>query len=296
MGGEREARGGREQFSKVKQDLEADYLAAFKKTVAQHEGFLKRLASHKMLKKDINLQVFLEYEEELGVRGKNVKEKISEFFGIVQSSGELLLASTQHDGDAYFEAEKVRLVELHSKLRTSCIMADKMSSTHKALANTSSHVAARLAGLLLESPDLNALDRVPQIIEKTRRIESRLANDQELKLSDTLRFHMRDTAAAKDLLYRRLKALAAFEAANKELDLARSRNRDREVAETHQKDAWAVFEAVTEEAKVEIELQKERRVEGFQRQLQQLAELEIKHARAHCQVLREALTSLRAEE
>ena len=60
------------------------------------------------------------------MRGKNVKEKISEFFGIVQvcsntnnpgedlpnrilqkSSGELLLASTQHDGDAYFEAEKV---------------------------------------------------------------------------------------------------------------------------------------------------------------------------------------------
>ena len=67
-------------------------------------------------------------------------------------------------------------MELHSKLRTSCIMADKMSSTHKvfgrfeknagsnsdmqALANTSSHVAARLAGLLLESPDLSALDMV----------------------------------------------------------------------------------------------------------------------------------------
>ena len=63
--GEREARGGREQFARVitqkksllynkmpqvKQDLEADYLAAFKKTVAQHEGFLKRLASHNMLK------------------------------------------------------------------------------------------------------------------------------------------------------------------------------------------------------------------------------------------------------
>ena len=108
--------------------------------------------------------------------------------------------------------------------------------------------------------DSNPSSQVPQIIEKTRRIESRLANDQvpktrnllimnflsgkELKLSDTLRFHMRDTAAAKDLLYRRLKALAAFEAANKELDLARSRNRDREVAETHQREAWAVFEGV----------------------------------------------------
>ena len=149
--------------------------------------------------------------------------------------------------------------------------------------------------------------QVPQIIEKIRRIESRVANDQvlkngentlidatvqELKLADTLRFHMRDTAAAKDLLYRRLKALAAFEATNKELDLARSRNRDREVAETRQREAWTVFEGVsnftlhiemlgpqkidewncilckvTEEAKVEIELQKERRVEGFQRQV-----------------------------
>ena len=63
-------------------------------------------------------------------------------------------------------------------------------------------------------------------------------------MADTLRFHMRDTSAAKDLLYRRLKTLAAFESANKELDLARSRNRDREAAELRQKDAWAVFEGV----------------------------------------------------
>ena len=60
-----------------------------------------------------------------------------------------------------------------------------------------------------------------------------------------MRFHMRDTSASKDLLYRRLKTLAAFESANKELDLARSRNRDREAAETRQKDAWAVFEGVS---------------------------------------------------
>ena len=98
-----------------------------------------------MIRKDFNLKIFLEYEEELAVRGKNVKEKISEFFGIVQvchqslniihnvtymvgqpylaelhqppkinihlqrSGGELLLENTQHDGDAFFEAEKVTL-------------------------------------------------------------------------------------------------------------------------------------------------------------------------------------------
>ena len=64
-----------------------------------------------------------------------------------RSGGELLLENTQHDGDAFFEAEKVtltaalvkistflmqvRLEALHSRLRLSCIMADKMSSTHK---------------------------------------------------------------------------------------------------------------------------------------------------------------------
>ena len=37
-----------------------------------------------MVRKDFNLKIFLEYEEELAVRGKNFKEKISEFFGIVQ--------------------------------------------------------------------------------------------------------------------------------------------------------------------------------------------------------------------
>jgi sorting nexin-5/6/32 len=48
-----------------------------------------------------------------------------------------------------------------------------------------------------------------------RRIEGRVANDQDLKLSDCLRYHMRDTTAAKDLLYRRLRCLANYEKANK---------------------------------------------------------------------------------
>ena len=103
-----------------------------------------------MVRKDFNLKIFLEYEEELAVRGKNVKEKISEFFGIVQvcqqshniihygtymagqlklaemhqppnillqrSGGELLLENTQHDGDAFFEAEKVTLTATFGKI------------------------------------------------------------------------------------------------------------------------------------------------------------------------------------
>ena len=40
---------------------------------------------------------------------------------------------------------------------------------------------------------------------------------QDLKLSDALRYHMHDTTAAKDLLFRRLRCLANYENANKVL-------------------------------------------------------------------------------
>ncbi len=49
------------------------------------------------------------------------------------------------------------------------------------------------------------LNLVAEALEKMRRIEGRVASDQDLKLSDILRYHMRETGAAKDLLYRRLR-------------------------------------------------------------------------------------------
>jgi len=57
-------------------------------------------------------------------------------------------------------------------------------------------------------------------------VESRVASDEDLKLSDTLRYYMRDSNAAKNLLYRRRRCLANYETANKNLDKARAKNRD----------------------------------------------------------------------
>lgn len=45
-------------------------------------------------------------------------------------------------------------------------------------------------------------------------------------MSDTLRYYMRDSNAAKDLLYRRLRSLADYENANKALDKARAKNKE----------------------------------------------------------------------
>ena len=69
------------------------------------------------------------------------------------------------------------------------------------------------------------LSKLSDTLEKMRRIEGRVASDQDLKLSDILRYHQRDTQAAKNLLYRRLRCLADYENANKNLDKARARNK-----------------------------------------------------------------------
>lgn len=60
----------------------------------------------------------------------------------------------------------------------------------------------------------------------TQKIEGRIASDEDLKLSDTLRYVMGDTFAAKRLLYRRLRCLANYENANRNLEKARAKNRD----------------------------------------------------------------------
>jgi sorting nexin-5/6/32 len=55
----------KEEFTKMKQELEAEYLATFKKTVAMHEVFLQRLAIHPKFRNDSNFRIFLEYENEV---------------------------------------------------------------------------------------------------------------------------------------------------------------------------------------------------------------------------------------
>lgn len=58
---------------------------------------------------------------------------------------------------------------------------------------------------------------------------------------------MRDTAAAKRLLFRRLKALHAYESANRALEKARAKNKD-----VH---AVSIYFFITNEIKYYIQLQ-----------------------------------------
>jgi len=286
----------KEEFNKMKSELEAEYLATFKKTVAMHEVFLQRIAGHPTMRNDHNFRVFLEYNEDLNVRGKNKKEIVGGFFTKVTKSADELLLSGQKDIDEQFEQDKLFLVEYHKKISASTDLADKMTKTTKAMANSFINISFNLISLSsIENPALEKfIVKFSEILERARKSEGRVASDEDLKLSDTLRYYMRDSAAARDLLYRRARSLANYENANKNLDKARAKNKDVLAAENAQQSMCEKFETLSEVGKGELAEFRARRVQMFRKNLTELAELEIKHAKAKAALFQEAINGLKA--
>ncbi|XP_076318279.1 sorting nexin-6-like isoform X1 [Tachypleus tridentatus] len=293
--GEGEGAMTKEEFGKMKQELEAEYLATFKKTVAMHEVFLQRLAAHPVFKMDHSFVVFLEYDKDLSVRGKNKKERIVDLFSnIKESADDMLLSTTQKDMDEFFEHEKNFLVEYFTQVKDATWKADRMTRSHKNVSDTYLRIASIF--LQLATTDATDLERIftksSETLEKIRKVEGRIASDEDLKLSDTLRYYMRDTSAAKNLLYRRLRSLANYENSNRILDKARSKNKDVQEAENNQQEACEKFENISKQAKQELQDFRTRRVAAFKKNLVELAELEMKHAKAEVQLLKNYLASI----
>lgn len=93
------------------------------------------------------------------------------------------------------------------------------------------------------------MTKISDYFETARKTESRISSDTDLKLSDTLRYYMRDSKAALDLLFRRTKRLADYEAETKNLDRARQKHKDEKQAETAQQTAKQKFEEISEMAR-----------------------------------------------
>lgn len=289
--GEGEGSMTKEEFAKMKQELEAEYLAVFKKTVSSHEVFLQRLSSHPILSKDRNFHVFLEYDQDLSVRRKNTKEMFGGFFKSVVKSADEVLFSGVKEVDDFFEQEKNFLINYYNRIKDSCAKADKMTRAHKSVADDYIHTAACLHSLALEEPTVikKYLLKVAELFEKLRKVEGRVSSDEDLKLTELLRYYMLNIEAAKDLLYRRTKALIDYENSNKALDKARLKSKDVKLAETHQQECCQKFEQLSESAKEELINFKRKRVAAFRKNLIEMSELEIKHARNNVSLLQSCI-------
>lgn len=287
------------EFNKMKEELEAEYLATFKKTVAMHEIFLQRLAAHPQFKTDNNFRIFLQYENDLSVRGKNKREKIADMFlSLSKSADDMVLFTTQKDIDDFFEHERLFINEYLNHIRDCTLKADQMTKSHKSVAD--SYIKLSSCLLQLESSDNSGLKqfltKVADCFEKARKFEGKAASDEDLKLSDTLRYYMRDTTAAKNLLYRRSKCLHNYETANRNLDKARRNNKDVYSAENQQQEACEKFERISKLSKQELSDFKIRRVAAFKKNFIDFVELQIKDAKLQVQLLKAVVSKLKEDE
>lgn len=286
----------KEEYSKMKQELEAEYLATFKKTVAMHEVFLQRVASHPQLRTDHNYQTFLEFDGDLSVRRKNTKERMGSLWkGFSKSIDESVVLKNHKDVDPWFEEEKKFLTEYHAGLKDSTRCCDRMTRAHKHTADSLIGVATYLALLSIGKDDpLSSLyKKTSDSFEKIRKLEGRVASDEDLKLSDLLRYYDRNCQAALDLLYRRTRSLANAESANKKLETAKAKNKNVQEAEALQQSSSVKFDKLSETGKQELQTFKGRRVMAFRKNLVELTELEMKHAKTQVSVLKSTLATLR---
>ncbi|KAL7742259.1 hypothetical protein ACLKA6_005521 [Drosophila palustris] len=294
--GEGEGNMTKEEFKKMKSELEAEYLATFKKTVAMHEVFLRRLASHPVFRIDNHLKVFLEYDQDLCAKPR---KKMAIFGGFVKSLGkttdEILLSATVRDVNDFFENELQFLTEYHGHLREAASRTEKMTQRHKDVGDSHQKISNALTQLsTTEKGNVETfVAKAAEIFERIKNLETRVASDQDLKLGDTLRYYQRDSDAAKALLIRRLRCLAAYETANRNLEKARSKNKDVHAAETAQAEACEKFESMSACGKEELIGFRNRRVAAFKKSLVELSELEIKHAKNQYDYLRQSLLALK---
>ncbi|XP_069351873.1 sorting nexin-5 [Eulemur rufifrons] len=181
----------------------------------------------------------------------------------------------------FFEQAKNFLINYYNRIKDSCVKADKMTRSHKNVADDGIHPAACLHTLALEEPTVikKYLLKVAELFEKLRKVEGRVSSDEDLKLTELFRYYMLNTEAAKDLLYRCTKALVDFENSNKALDKAWLKSREVKVAEAHQQECCQKFAQLSESAKEELTNFKRKRVAAFRNNLIEKSELEIKHAR-----------------
>lgn len=281
------------EFQKMKAELEAEYLATFKKTVAMHEVFLSRLASHPSLRTDPNFKVFLEYDQELSIRGKNKKEKIGSLWKDLTKSVDEALIGGHKDSDEFFEHEKFFLVDYHKRVREAAGKCDKMARSHKVVADCHIQIAAQVG--VLGTSDTQGLskflNKLSELIEKIRKVEGRVSTDEDLKLCDLLRYYTNDTKAAKDLLYKRLRSLVNFENSNKALEKARAKGKDVPTAEKNQQTAKEKYEHLSEVGRQELQEFRTRRLAAFKKGLVELTELELKHAKAQLKLMAEFITA-----
>lgn len=284
------------ETDQLKQEIQSEYLAAFQKTVAMHEVFLIRLATHPALKEDQNLQLFLEYDNDLATKTKSRKEKAYGFFSGVAKSMDNTLAK-HVDEDEFFEGQKTFIFHYLRMIAEASKAASAKAQARLALTQALSKLGVDLTHL---SNTQHAAYQMSEVMRKTGSsfgsfvmIEKKLCAKEDLKMTDLLKYYASDSDAAKDLMTRRVKALNQVTKCDAALASAKAKGKkvlESQDAATQAKDK---YDAITNSATEELKVFKKRRVAAFRKGMIQYAQCQIRQSREAFALMKQTLLSIK---
>lgn len=285
-----------EELEKLKQEIQSEYLAAFQKTVAMHEVFLIRLASHPVLKEDQNLQLFLEYDSDLATKKKSKKDTMMGMFTSVAKSLDNTLAK-HVDEDEFFESQKAFIFHYTRTIGAAGNTADEKCKQRSKLTSGIGNLGVAITHLANTQHAAYTMSEVMRKMGEAHTpwqlIEKKLSAKEDLKMTDRLKYYSDDSEAAKDLMTRRVKAL--LHASQCEKNLAAAKTKGKKVLESQDAATQAKdkFEHITKTAKEEMKVFKKRRVAAFRKGLIQYAQCQIRQSRECYALMRQTLLALK---
>lgn len=288
-----------EEIEKLKQEIQSEYLAAFQKTVAMHEVFLMRLVSHPTFREDDNLQAFLEYEKDLHVRGKSRREKVSGFFKQTAKGFDNSL-TTFKDVDEFFDDQRSFIIRYNNMIRDAKAKCEAKVAKRQQLVGSYGRSGTEISHIgnmyPAENPTGDLLRNVGETLIKAQAVEKKLAAKEDLKLTDLIRYYAADGQAARELMYRRVKALQDQERTEKLLLKAQASGKKVLEGEDAAKAAKERAESISKSAKDELVVFKERRQKAFRKGIVQYTQSQIRQGREQFHLWKTLLAQLKEGE
>lgn len=285
-----------DEQERLKQEIQSEYLAAFQKTVAMHEVFLMRLASHPVLREDDNFKVFLEYDKDLQTRGRSKKEQVVGFFASALKAVDSSFAKHQ-DQIPFFDDQKTFILHYIESITDAKNKSSNKVKSRLELISNQEKAATYLVHL---SNTQNMFPTMAEMIRKSGEcqgasvlIEKKLAAREDLKMTDMLRYYMADSNAAKDLMCRRIKCFNDLESKKKALESARKKQQKVVEAQEAVTGAELLFGNITTSAKKELEIFSKRRLAFFRKGLIQYTQAQIKQAKESYTLWKDTLTAVK---
>merc|ERR1712131_17658 len=275
----------REEFERLKEQVTEEYLAIFKKTVSDHEHFLRRIMQHEKMVHDHDFRIFLTFKDELEVRGRNTQEKIKGFFSNITKAADEVSLLQNIDSDDFFQQRKVFILkyldDITQSFERSSIFYQRYGLVCKELISivyliNSTIRTEKSNTIASEAQFASFLEVFERELEKIKTFESRQKNETDLHLVKTLHYNAEETKAAKDSLIRRARARANFERANRELERAKQTGKNISQATQNSQSASDFLERITNDGNTELKNLDDRRVKDFNTNLTKLAEKQIK--------------------